>query len=95
MKSDSTHIPTIAGPGGLKPLRVWEKIELLVGDGDSAGHYLARIEDFINGGIVITEPEFLSGNSLMRENADIMVVVCREDAMYQFASTIRKAIGAV
>ena len=76
-----------------KPLRVWEKIELQVGDGPEAGHYLARIQDFINGGIVITDPEFLSGGLLLRENTAVVVIVRREDAMYQFMSTIKKTLG--
>jgi c-di-GMP-binding flagellar brake protein YcgR len=76
-----------------KPLRVWEKIELQVGDGPDAGHYLARIQDFINGGIVITDPEFLSGSTLLRENTAVVVIVHREDAVYQFMSTIKKTLG--
>ena len=76
-----------------QPLRVWEKIELQVGDGPEAGRYLARIQDFINGGIVITDPEFLSGNLLLRENSTVAVIVNRNDAMYQFFSTIKRAIG--
>ncbi|PWB68698.1 hypothetical protein C3F09_11145 [candidate division GN15 bacterium] len=79
--------------GMSKPLRVWERIELQVGDGPEAGHYLARIQDFINGGIVITDPEFLSGSSLMRENMSVAVIVRRDDAMYQFTSTIKKTLG--
>ncbi len=86
--------PEITAAVGLsKPLRVWEKIELQVGDGPEAGHYLARIQDFINGGIVITDPEFLSGGSLLRENNTVTVMVRRDDAMYQFVSTIKKFIG--
>ncbi len=77
-----------------KPLQIWEKIELEVGEGDQAGHYRARIQDFINGGIVITDPEFIEGHALLRENADVMVIVRRNDAMYQFQSVIRKTIGA-
>jgi c-di-GMP-binding flagellar brake protein YcgR len=84
---------TSTSAGLSKPLRVWEKIELQVGQGDETGHYIARIQDFINGGIVITDPEFISGSSLLRENVDILVMVRRDDAMYQFASTIKRSLG--
>ena len=88
-----TGAATTAAVGLSKPLRVWEKIELQVGDGPEAGHYLARIQDFINGGIVITDPEFLSGGSLLRENTTVIVMVRREDAIYQFVSTIKRTLG--
>lgn len=74
-------------------LKVWEKVEIVIGDGDQAGHYLARIQDFLNGGIVITEPEFLHGNSLLTENAAVRVIITREDAVYEFSSTVRRSLS--
>lgn len=88
-----TQVAIHQSAGIPKPLRVWERIELQVGNGPEAGHYLARIQDFINGGIVITEPEFLAGGSLLREHMAVVVIVRREDAMYQFTSTIKKTLG--
>lgn len=74
-------------------LKVWEKVEIVIGEGDQAGHYLARIQDFLNGGIVVTEPEFLHGNSLLTESAAVTVVVTREDAVYQFNSSIKRTLS--
>lgn len=71
-----------------QPLRVWEKIEIQIGDELDAGRYLARIQDFIDDGIAITEPEFIAGNSLLRDDADVTVVVTRDDAAYAFRSRI-------
>lgn len=88
-----TNATITAAVGPSNALRVWERIELQVGDGPEAGHYLARIQDFINGGIVITDPEFLSGGSLLRESISVIVMVRRDDAMYQFTSTIKRAFG--
>lgn len=88
MSTDSTVSPPLT-----KPLRVWERIELQVGEGEQAGQYRARVLDFINGGIVITDPEFITGSSLLRENAGITVIIRRDDAMYQFASSIKKTMG--
>lgn len=70
-------------------LRIWEKLRILVGDERDAGVYVARIEEFINGGIIITNPEFVSGNSLLRNDLPVIVQIAREDAAYQFHSRIR------
>ena len=72
-----------------QPLKLWERIELIVGEGDSSGHYWSRVEDFINDGILISEPEFLGGNTLLREKCEVMVVITRTDAAYRFYSRIR------
>lgn len=70
-------------------LRIWEKLRILVGDERDAGVYVARIEEIINGGIIITNPEFVSGNSLLRNDLPVIVQIAREDAAYQFHSRIR------
>lgn len=73
-----------------QPLKIWDQLEIIVGDGEQAGKYRARIEDFINGGIVITSPEYVEGNTLLRQDIDVTVNVCREDAVYQFNSQIKQ-----
>lgn len=73
-----------------QPLKIWDQLEIIVGEGAQAGKYHARIEDFINGGIVITSPEYVEGNTLLRQDIDVMVNVCREDAVYQFSSQIKQ-----
>jgi c-di-GMP-binding flagellar brake protein YcgR len=70
-------------------LQVWEKLRILVGDERDAGVYVARTEEFINGGIIITNPEFVSGNSLLRNDIPVIVQITRQDAAYQFHSRIR------
>jgi c-di-GMP-binding flagellar brake protein YcgR len=82
-----------AAPHNAHQLKVWEKVEIVVGEEDQAGHYLARVQDFLNGGIVVTEPEFLHGNSLLTENAAVKVIVTREDAVYQFRSAIKRTLS--
>ncbi|HVP06963.1 MAG TPA: PilZ domain-containing protein [Candidatus Acidoferrum sp.] len=71
-------------------LKVWERIEIRVGDGPDAGKYVARVQDFLNGGVVITDPEFLGGSALLREDADVTILLTREDAAYQFHSQIKR-----
>lgn len=73
-----------------QPLKVWDSIEIIVGEVPDTGKYSSRIEDFINGGIVITSPEFIEGHTLLRHNVDVTVNVVREDAVYQFHSQIRQ-----
>jgi len=71
-----------------KQLKVWDKIYIYVGEGRERGEYVARIEDFINGGIIIAQPEFVKGKTLLREGIDITVSFVRDDAAYQFSSRI-------
>jgi hypothetical protein len=76
--------------GSPTELKIWERIRLVVGEGTDAGIYDARIEDFINGGILITNPEFVSGKSLLRQGIVINVQINRDDAAYQFQSRVRQ-----
>ncbi|HUV31674.1 MAG TPA: flagellar brake protein [Acidobacteriota bacterium] len=73
-------------------LRVWEKIQIFVGDDGERGQYEARVEDFINGGIIISNPVFVQGHTLLRENVPVIVCFTREDAAYQFHSRIRRRL---
>ncbi|MFZ5979244.1 MAG: flagellar brake protein [Candidatus Zixiibacteriota bacterium] len=73
-----------------QPLKVWEKIDIIVGEGPDAGRYVSRIEDFINNGIIITQPEYIEGNVLMREGSEVIVRVTRNDAAYQFHSMVKQ-----
>ena len=73
-----------------EPLKLWEKIEIDVGEGNDTGRYVARIEDFVKEGIVIGTPELIGGNTLLRDNADVAVIVTREDAVYLFHSHLKR-----
>lgn len=73
-----------------QPLKLWEKLELVTGEGDETGIYTARIEDFIAEGIVISSPEFVRGHTLLRENADVLMVFTKDDAAYQCHSRIKR-----
>lgn len=68
--------------------KVWEEIRLVVGEKADAGVYRARIEDFRNGKIVITSPEFAFGHTRLRRNVQVVVQFTRQDAVYQFRSRI-------
>ena len=81
MQATKNSIPT--------ELRTWDKLRILVGEDRDAGQYVARVEEIINGGVIITHPEFVSGNTLLRNELPIIVQIAREDAAYQFHSRIR------
>jgi c-di-GMP-binding flagellar brake protein YcgR len=70
-------------------LRIWEKISIIAGEGRDAGVYEARVEDIINGGILVSNPEFISGHTLLRNDLPAVVQFTREDAAYQFHSRVR------
>lgn len=85
----SEQIPTqLALPMTNQPIQIWERIELVIGEGPESGLFSCRVEDFIGSGIVISKPEFVEGHSLLRENADVLVLLTRDDAVYQFRSKI-------
>lgn len=84
MASQYLEIPHLA-----QPLKLWERIELVVGEEEKSGHYWARVEDFINDGILISEPQFINGKTLLRKGCEVMVVIMRQDAAYHFHSRIR------
>lgn len=69
-------------------LAIFDKIRLIVGEGSEAGIYQSRIEDLVNGGVVISDPEFISGHSLLRSGIDVCVQITRRDAAYQFYSRV-------
>jgi len=70
-------------------LRIWEKLLIIAGDGREAGTYAARVEDIVNGGIIVSNPEFISGHTLLRNDLPAVVQFTRDDAAYQFQSRVR------
>jgi len=77
-----------------KPLKIWERIEIVIGEGSEAGIYTARVEDFVNSGILVDAPEYVRGNTLLRSNAAVSILITREDAVYQCQSVVKKLIRA-
>lgn len=82
VRTDSATLP--------QPLKLWEKIVVVVGEGADAGRYASRIEDFEGDGLLIDEPQFMSGHTLLREGLAVTVQVTREDAIYEFESQISR-----
>lgn len=84
MSSVELTIPRLS-----QPLKLWEKLELVVGEGDQNGLYWTRIEDFINDGIIVAAPQYIKGQSLLRDGCEVMVIITRQDAAYKCYSRIR------
>jgi c-di-GMP-binding flagellar brake protein YcgR len=72
------------------PLKLWERIVVVVGEGSDAGRYASRIEDFVGDSLVIAEPQFNSGHTLLRDGLSVTVQLTRDDAIYQFESRISR-----
>ena len=70
-------------------LRVWDRLTILIGEGPTIGQYVARVEEFVNHGIIISRPEFVAGHTLLRNSVPVIVQVAREDGMYEFDSQLR------
>lgn len=77
-------------PQSNQPIRLWEKIEIVIGDDVNTGIYVARIEDIVNEGIIVSNPEFVSGNTRLRDNCEVRGLLTRDDAVYQFYARIKK-----
>lgn len=75
-------------------LQAWDRIEIIVGEGHDEGHYVARVEDLINEGIIATEPEFISGTVRLRADVEVRVLFTREDAVYQYICKVRRYSGS-
>lgn len=73
-----------------EPLKLWERLEIVVGDDRDGGRYVSRIEDFLDDRILIDQPEFLTGGILLTDNCDVSVLITREDAVYRFHSTLAR-----
>lgn len=73
-----------------EPLIIWEKVEILTSSDANAGLYMARIEDILEDGLIITQPELIKGDILLRDNCDVILHITKTDAIYSFHATIQK-----
>jgi|CXWL01.1.fsa_nt_gi hypothetical protein len=80
----------ITTPQPFENLTLWERLQLFVGEGSDQGEFSARVEEMLNGGVVISQPTLVKGGTLLRENISVRVQVTRQDAVYQFHSTVKK-----
>jgi len=69
-------------------INLWDRLEIVIGDGPEAGRYITRLEDFGQGILVIGAPEFVGGTDLIRNGAPCRVIFTRDDAVYRFDSQI-------
>lgn len=80
----------ITTPQPFENLTLWERLQLFTGEASDQSEFSARVEEMLNGGIVISQPTLVSGGTLLRENIAVRVQVTRQDAVYQFNSTVKK-----
>jgi c-di-GMP-binding flagellar brake protein YcgR len=75
------------------PLKIWDKIEITVGDDAGAGVYSTRIEDISQGILIAAKPHFVRGGRLLTAEAFVFIRFMRPDAMYQVSAKIRPLNG--
>ncbi len=80
----------ITTPQPFENLTLWERLQLYAGEASDQSEFSARVEEMLNGGIVISQPTLVRGGNLLRENIPVRVQVTRQDAVYQFNSTVKK-----
>ena len=69
-------------------IRIWERLELIVGEEGKEGVYTCRVSDIKPDHLVISRPVFSYGKSLLANNRFIRVNFTRADAAYSFAARI-------
>lgn len=69
-------------------LRIWERLQLIVGEPGQEGVYNCRISDIDQDCLMITRPVFAYGNSLLADNRPVTVHFTRSDAAYMFRARL-------
>nr|MBN2278316.1 PilZ domain-containing protein [candidate division Zixibacteria bacterium] len=80
-------------PAKNNPLKVWDKIEIVIDDNGDKGLYVTRIEDLAGQKIIASKPEFVEGNKLLASKARIFVQVKKPDAVYRLPARIEIISG--
>jgi len=77
------------------PLKVWDKIEIIVDSGDNTkqGVYTSRIEEINEEWMITSRPDFVGGNQLLSDGQYVYVQFNMPDALYRFGARI-KSLGA-
>jgi len=70
--------------------RLWERLQLIVGDGNREGFYYCRICEINGNNMLISRPDFSHGHSLLANNRPVTVNYTRADATYSFTARIRE-----
>jgi len=71
------------------PLQIWDKVEIVVGDGRDQSVYVSRVEDINDSGIIITKPNWVMGGQGLTFNTTVYVQFKKPDAMYRFSAEMR------
>lgn len=72
-----------------QPLKIWEKVEIIIEDKKKRGLYISRIEDFVADCIIIAVPEFMGGQDILKDDCIVTVQIPKDDAVYQFSTRMR------
>lgn len=83
MQQTRQQRPSVAGV-----LELWDKIELIIEEGDRSGRYRARIEDITKHYLLIDRPTLVSGDALFTVGATFRANFFKPDSAYTFTGRI-------
>ncbi len=75
------------------PLQIWDKVEIIVGEGREESVYVSRVEDINDGAITITKPNWVRGGQGLTYNSTVYIQFKKPDAMYRFAADMHPING--
>jgi len=76
------------------PLKIWDKLELVIEEDNKQGRYRTRIEDVDADSLVIDRPSLLTGDALFRVGAAFTAWFIKSDSAYTFPGRVlRKMEG--
>ncbi|MCK5126301.1 MAG: flagellar brake domain-containing protein [candidate division Zixibacteria bacterium] len=72
-------------------IKIWEKLHLAIGEPGKEGVYSCRVSDIKADKLIISNPAFQYGDSLLANNRVVQVRFTRADAAYSFKATLQEA----
>ncbi len=72
------------------PIRVWERLQIIVGEAGKEGVYISRVLDISEDRLIISRPMFSHGRSLLTDNRVVQANFTRADAAYSFSARIKE-----
>ncbi len=72
------------------PIRVWERLQIVVGEAGKEGVYISRVLDISEDRLIISRPMFSSGRSLLSDNRVVRANFTRADASYSFSARLKE-----
>lgn len=70
-------------------LNIWDRVEIIVGEGKDISVYISRVEDITGEKITITKPNWVRGGKGLTYSSLVYIQFKKPDAMYRFSASMR------